>query len=191
MLEYCPVDKLKDRNLNGKNKDKLIIIIIIFTPKCHHMSSQASWKFGSTHYLGVRLVLNVPIKNLHAQNYCSTTLIGKTTLRILQHEIGTRIIRKLLCTYFYYSSTNGKFKNSFNRIVFYCRTSLVPELSCGTRNVTSKFTALLTCRQNDFVLAGIERCFRPVFLNRRAAARYRPLASIIPGCEMFSWNLSF
>lgn len=22
MLEYCPVDKLKDRNLNGKNKDK-------------------------------------------------------------------------------------------------------------------------------------------------------------------------
>jgi hypothetical protein len=28
---------------------------------------------------------------------------------------------------------------------------------------------------------------RPVFLNRRAAARYRVLASIIPGCE----NLSF
>jgi len=22
MLEYCPVDKLKDRNLNGKNEDK-------------------------------------------------------------------------------------------------------------------------------------------------------------------------
>jgi len=30
-----------------------------------------------------------------------------------------------------------------------------------------------------------------VFLNRRAAARYRALASIIPGRERFSWNLSF
>jgi len=30
-----------------------------------------------------------------------------------------------------------------------------------------------------------------VFLNRRTAARYRVLASIIPGRERFSWNLSF
>ena len=30
-----------------------------------------------------------------------------------------------------------------------------------------------------------------LFLNRRAAARYRALASIIPGRERFSWNLSF
>jgi len=34
-------------------------------------------------------------------------------------------------------------------------------------------------------------CFRIVFLNRWAAARYRTLASIIPGCEMFSWKLPF
>jgi len=32
---------------------------------------------------------------------------------------------------------------------------------------------------------------KPVFLNRRAAARYRALASIIPGREKFSRNLSF
>jgi len=32
---------------------------------------------------------------------------------------------------------------------------------------------------------------RAVFLNRRAASRYRPLASIIPDREKFSWNLSF
>jgi len=31
----------------------------------------------------------------------------------------------------------------------------------------------------------------PVFLNRRVAARYRALASIMPGRERFSWNLSF
>ena len=31
----------------------------------------------------------------------------------------------------------------------------------------------------------------PLFLNRRAADRYRALASIIPGRESFSWNLSF
>ena len=29
---------------------------------------------------------------------------------------------------------------------------------------------------------------RPVFLKRRAAARYRALASIIKGRERFSWN---
>jgi len=32
---------------------------------------------------------------------------------------------------------------------------------------------------------------RVVFLNRRAAARYRALASLIPGRDRFSWNLSF
>ena len=31
---------------------------------------------------------------------------------------------------------------------------------------------------------------RAVFLNRRVAARYRALASIIPGRERFFWNLS-
>ena len=35
------------------------------------------------------------------------------------------------------------------------------------------------------------RSFSAVFLNRRAAARYRSLTSIIPGRETFSWNLSF
>jgi len=33
--------------------------------------------------------------------------------------------------------------------------------------------------------------FRAVFLNRRAAARYWALASIILGRKRFSWNLSF
>jgi len=31
----------------------------------------------------------------------------------------------------------------------------------------------------------------PAFLNRQAAVRYRALASIIPGRDRFSWNLSF
>ena len=32
---------------------------------------------------------------------------------------------------------------------------------------------------------------KAVFLNRRAVARHRAMASIIPGREKFSWNLSF
>ena len=44
---------------------------------------------------------------------------------------------------------------------------------------------------SSFVICLSHTPFRPVFLNRRAAARYRALASIIPGCEKFSWNLSF
>jgi len=33
------------------------------------------------------------------------------------------------------------------------------------------------------------QCSIPVFLNRRAVARYRALVSIVPGHERFSWNL--
>jgi len=36
-----------------------------------------------------------------------------------------------------------------------------------------------------------EGCSIPVFLNRRAATRYRSLTSITPDREKFSWNLSF
>jgi len=34
-------------------------------------------------------------------------------------------------------------------------------------------------------------CLKTVFFKRRSAARYLALASIIPGRERFSWNLSF
>ena len=60
------------------------------------------------------------------------------------------------------------------------------------------------CRSCDFgqrclyARAGLSRgeaagivVYRSVFLNRRATARYRAVASIIPGRERFSWNLSF
>ena len=45
-----------------------------------------------------------------------------------------------------------------------------------------------TCRPLPYWLCGSVSL---VFLNRRAAARYRALASIIPDRERFSWNLSF
>jgi len=41
--------------------------------------------------------------------------------------------------------------------------------------------------QNEMVQPGS----RIVFLNRRAVARYQALASIIPGCKRFCWNLAF
>ena len=40
-------------------------------------------------------------------------------------------------------------------------------------------------------LGGLQSGSTPVFLNRRAAALYQALASIMPGRERFSWNLSF
>jgi len=40
-------------------------------------------------------------------------------------------------------------------------------------------------------LLGVEWQRTALFLNRRAATRYRALTSIIPGRERFSWNLSF
>jgi len=51
---------------------------------------------------------------------------------------------------------------------------------------------LLVLAQHPPVGQGpIHEVSRSVFLNRRAAARYRPLESIIPGRERFSWNLPF
>ena len=45
-------------------------------------------------------------------------------------------------------------------------------------------------KKNYWVLILPVHC-SPVFLNGRAAARYRALVSIIPGRERFLWNLSF
>jgi len=42
-----------------------------------------------------------------------------------------------------------------------------------------------------FLWTSAREVHRAVFLNRRTAARYRALASIIPDLEGFSWNLSF
>jgi hypothetical protein len=42
----------------------------------------------------------------------------------------------------------------------------------------------LNCEQTFALLSS----YTAVFVNRRAAARYRALASIIPGRERFSWN---
>jgi len=61
--------------------------------------------------------------------------------------------------------------------------------------LSSKMIIVCTTRFNiDISVICIRRgfmCFKSVFLNRRAAAQYRALASIIPGRESFSWNLSF
>ena len=40
-------------------------------------------------------------------------------------------------------------------------------------------------------LGALQSEYTPVFLNRRAAARYQALVSIMPSRERFSWNLSF
>ena len=64
---------------------------------------------------------------------------------------------------------------------------------CGSRkaspDVLNRAVYVFMC-----VYVCMEICYTlriPVFLNRRAAARYRALASIIPGRVMFSWNVTF
>ena len=69
------------------------------------------------------------------------------------------------------------------------------------RNLTTCFRKLTTCfrynepssgqQQNKVLVYSMIVYSMAVFLNRQAAARYRALASIIPGREKFSWNLSF
>jgi hypothetical protein len=57
---------------------------------------------------------------------------------------------------------------------------------CFTQYLLAVDTAFACCSSLGFTVAR-----RAVFLNRRAAARYRALGLIIPGRERFSWNLSF
>jgi hypothetical protein len=59
--------------------------------------------------------------------------------------------------------------------------ALLPYLN--SNHITHDFSPILRISYTYFPI--------PVFLNRRAAARYQALASIIPGLERFSWKLSF
>jgi len=57
--------------------------------------------------------------------------------------------------------------------------------------ILNKFKKLIQGEYLNFYFNSKDRPVRysrPVFLNRRAAARYRALASIIPGRERFCWN---
>jgi len=52
-----------------------------------------------------------------------------------------------------------------------------------TSSVCCPLDGLPACRRVSLVVGPPLWCIRTVFLNRRAAARYRALAQIIPGCE--------
>ena len=87
----------------------------------------------------------------------------------------------------YFACLNKKFRNSLDRnlsglqspsVCLWGKTNvlLLPEVE--PRCVHAPARRLVTTPTS------------PVFLNRRAPTRYRPLTSIIPGRERF-WNLSF
>jgi len=76
------------------------------------------------------------------------------------------------------------------------------QMDTPTEDCDSRHKFVCSFRSNRTNYMGLERTrrprtevrevsFRAVFLNRRAAARYRGLASLIPGRERFYWNLSF
>jgi len=47
------------------------------------------------------------------------------------------------------------------------------------------------CTEYQRKSTDVKRMYRTVFLNRWAAARYRALASFIPGRQRFSWKCHF
>jgi len=76
------------------------------------------------------------------------------------------------------------------------RVRLLPATTrSSTKNVIRSIPILLTtihtyeCKVVGSGTLQKRRFVKPVFLNRRAAARYRALVSIIPGLERFSSNL--
>jgi len=72
---------------------------------------------------------------------------------------------------------------------FFNSTSYVNNSSCFQ---VCEGNALKVVKQKESNVKDLLRSgSMTVFLDRRAAARYRALASIIPGSERFSWNLSF
>ena len=97
--------------------------------------------------------------------------------------IPVRSIRIILCT-----------KKIQHRISsFWCRTVV---LSDHVDIAHTRGNSLFLILSYDRSIASSKIVFhtvlsRAVFLNRRTAAQYRPLETIIPGRERFSWNLSF
>jgi len=80
-------------------------------------------------------------------------------------------------------------------VISYVRTALWntwwKERQKGTEGKEEDTSRFGLPRGKENVLEFEKGISRPVFLNRRAAERYRAVASIIPGRERLSWNLSF
>jgi len=68
----------------------------------------------------------------------------------------------------------------FNKISLRCRNE------CARKSATS---STLRSNVDVFGLPGLGSSPVPMFVKRRAAGRYRALASVIPGRERLSWSL--
>ena len=110
-------------------------------------------------------------------------------LRVMKAEVGYRIFVNVILEELYASCDEG-----WSWLLHICEC-----YTRGTRNAQ-----LQDYGGAAYEAEVIKSCFigssnrplfidnwRTVFLSRRAAAQYRSLASIIPGREKFSWNLSF
>jgi len=92
---------------------------------------------------------------------------------------------------------------TFKNWLHHCTVTLILNRTESSMADSFSKNNLLACEGQDLFWGNLYSCgalhnrpgcrrpFSSVFLNRRAAARYRVLASIIPGRERFSWNLSF
>jgi hypothetical protein len=76
-------------------------------------------------------------------------------------------------------------------VALYTAASTKHVQRCGHKKKVGVIHVLANDQLDAKILMHLLQFSISVFLNRRAAARYRALASIIPDCERFSWKLSF
>jgi hypothetical protein len=109
-------------------------------------------------------------------------------IRELKKSKAAILIKYTLCLFGCHVFGFGRFDDVSGRFVDIL-TKLLLDLSV----VVSLSEEYLFSKTRDVVLfyVVVNPCLTPVFFNRRAAARHRALASIIPGRERFSWKLSF
>ena len=101
----------------------------------------------------------------------------------------TKHTLRICNTYCFSTATNFPIKQL--NVMLYVRCSLSGSDLYVLPEKRVEFIAVCSQYFIWIVLVSSFYLYRPVFLNRRAAARYGALALIIPGCERFSWNLSF
>jgi hypothetical protein len=114
---------------------------------------------------------------------CPETSVHQFDVHVTAHRVKFLTIKPTRCT-------------NFSNLFFEWKSTCFGQFLCFFTVHTGMvcLTGLLTaCEQDQDGTAFRPDPIRhiPVFLNRRAAARYRALASVIPGNERFSWNLSF
>ena len=130
----------------------------------------------------LRLHQTTLFKSSNTESLSSNFRTSITPNFLNEHHVHWRTVSDFLPPALHFHVTKSFF--FFNKHPSLCNVAGHNTVNTGI--ILRTFIPVVLLNQSPYILYCI-----PVFLNRRVAARYQALASIISGRERFSWNLSF